>query len=33
MGEDEEVLTGAAKTLCIPFEQDPIQEGTRCFAC
>lgn len=23
-GEDEEVLTGAAKTLCIPFEQKPM---------
>ena len=32
-GEEEEVLTGAAKTLCIPFEQEPIQEGTKCFHC
>jgi prolyl-tRNA synthetase len=32
-GEEEEVLTGAAKTLCIPFEQEPIAEGTKCFAC
>jgi prolyl-tRNA synthetase len=32
-GEEEEVLTGAAKTLCIPFEQEPIEEGTKCFHC
>jgi prolyl-tRNA synthetase len=32
-GEDEEVLTGSAKTLCIPFEQEPLQAGTKCFAC
>jgi|TARA_B110000208_G_scaffold143336_1_gene172919 prolyl-tRNA synthetase len=24
-------LTGAAKTLCIPFSQNPIPEGTLCF--
>jgi len=33
---DEEVghtLTGAAKSLCIPFEQDPLPEGAVCFAC
>ena len=23
-GEEEEVLTGSAKTLCIPFEQEPL---------
>jgi prolyl-tRNA synthetase len=26
-------LTGAAKTLCIPFEQPPIPEATPCFCC
>ena len=31
--EGEEVLTGAAKTLCIPFEQTPLKEGAVCFAC
>ena len=29
--EGEEVLTGSAKTLCIPHQQDPIPEGTKCF--
>ena len=29
----EEVLTGAAKTLCIPFESTPLKEGAKCFAC
>lgn len=29
--EGEEVLTGAAKTLCIPMEQEPLAEGTKCF--
>lgn len=24
-------LTGAAKTLCIPFNQPPLPEGTMCF--
>mmetsp|Transcript_19037 Transcript_19037/g.23359 ORF Transcript_19037/g.23359 Transcript_19037/m.23359 type:complete len:114 (-) Transcript_19037:829-1170(-) len=24
-------LTGAAKTLCIPFNQPPLPEGTPCF--
>lgn len=24
-------LTGAAKTLCIPFNQPPLPEGTKCF--
>jgi prolyl-tRNA synthetase len=32
-GEDEEVLTGAAKTLCIPFEQTPLKDGAKCFHC
>lgn len=29
--EGEEILTGAAKTLCIPLDQDPLPEGTKCF--
>lgn len=33
-GNDEEaLLTGAAKTLCIPNEQTPLKEGQKCFAC
>ena len=31
--EDEILLTGAAKTLNIPSEQEPLAEGTKCFAC
>lgn len=31
--DDGEHYTGSAKTLCIPFEQDPILEGTKCFNC
>ena len=34
--EEEEAktgLTGAAKTLCIPFEQPELPEGSKCFAC
>ncbi|PFH37583.1 prolyl-tRNA synthetase (ProRS) [Besnoitia besnoiti] len=30
-GADEQVMTGAMKTLCIPFEQPPMPEGTKCF--
>jgi len=26
-------LTGAAKTLCIPFNQPDLPEGTKCFSC
>lgn len=26
-------LSGSAKTLCIPFEQEPLAEGTKCFCC
>jgi len=26
-------LTGSAKSLCIPFEQDPLPDGTKCFSC
>jgi len=30
--KDSEVhLTGAAKTLCIPLDQEPIKEGEKCF--
>jgi prolyl-tRNA synthetase len=25
--------SGAAKTLCIPFDQDPLPAGTKCFNC
>lgn len=33
-GEEEEVLTGAAKTLCLPFEpRTPLKEGDKCFHC
>lgn len=31
--ENESGLSGSAKTLCIPNEQEPIAEGTKCFAC
>jgi len=31
--EDFEPLTGAAKSLCIPFEQPELPEGTKCFNC
>lgn len=27
----ESHLTGAAKTLCIPLEQEPVKEGEKCF--
>jgi len=26
-------LTGSAKSLCIPFDQDALPKGTKCFAC
>ncbi|CDJ59817.1 prolyl-tRNA synthetase, putative [Eimeria maxima] len=29
--ENTEGMTGAMKSLCIPFEQPPMPEGTRCF--
>ena len=29
----DEILTGEAKTLCIPLEQELLAEGTKCFAC
>jgi len=34
-GEEEKGfrLTGAAKTLCTPFDQKDLPEGTKCFAC
>lgn len=31
--EDGEHYTGSAKTLCIPFEQDPLSEESKCFNC
>ena len=31
--EEEAQLTGSAKTLCIPFEQEQLEEGAKCFAC
>ena len=31
--EDEQLLTGAAKTLCIPDTQNPIPNGMICFCC
>mmetsp|Transcript_86287 Transcript_86287/g.118977 ORF Transcript_86287/g.118977 Transcript_86287/m.118977 type:complete len:100 (+) Transcript_86287:2271-2570(+) len=31
--EGEVLLTGAAKTLCIPFKQPEMPEGSKCFAC
>lgn len=31
--EGEQSLTGQAKTLCVPLEQEPIQEGQKCFYC
>lgn len=33
-GEEEEVLTGSAKTLCLPFEpKTPLKDGDKCFHC
>eukprot|EP01116_Phalansterium_solitarium_P011074 TRINITY_DN26682_c0_g1_i1.p1 TRINITY_DN26682_c0_g1~~TRINITY_DN26682_c0_g1_i1.p1 ORF type:complete len:597 (+),score=173.95 TRINITY_DN26682_c0_g1_i1:78-1793(+) len=32
-GADFEPLTGAAKTLCIPLEQAPLEENAACFHC
>lgn len=29
--EAENAMSGAAKTLCIPHEQPPLPEGTKCF--
>lgn len=31
--EGEALLTGSAKTLCIPHEQPPLKEGAICFHC
>ena len=31
--DEEEALTGSAKTLCMPFEQEPLQPGMKCFFC
>lgn len=33
MNEEEGMLTGSAKTLCIPFKQVPLKNGAKCFAC
>jgi prolyl-tRNA synthetase len=32
-GVEDAKQTGAAKSLCIPFEQDPIPSGAVCFCC
>lgn len=32
-GEEEVVLTGSAKTMCIPYEQEALKEGQKCFVC
>ncbi|CDI86493.1 hypothetical protein EPH_0020210 [Eimeria praecox] len=29
--ENADGMTGAMKSLCIPFDQPPMPEGTRCF--
>jgi len=31
--EDFEPITGAAKTLCIPFDQPQLEKDTKCFHC
>eukprot|EP01114_Cavostelium_apophysatum_P005063 TRINITY_DN1565_c0_g1_i1.p1 TRINITY_DN1565_c0_g1~~TRINITY_DN1565_c0_g1_i1.p1 ORF type:complete len:582 (+),score=158.15 TRINITY_DN1565_c0_g1_i1:70-1746(+) len=31
--EEFEPLTGAAKSLCIPFDQPALEEGQKCFQC
>jgi len=31
--EEFEPITGAAKSLCIPFEQPPLKQDTKCFHC
>ena len=30
---EEQNMSGAAKTLCLPLVQDPIKENTKCFHC
>eukprot|EP01130_Rhizamoeba_saxonica_P000544 TRINITY_DN10518_c0_g1_i1.p1 TRINITY_DN10518_c0_g1~~TRINITY_DN10518_c0_g1_i1.p1 ORF type:complete len:514 (-),score=153.08 TRINITY_DN10518_c0_g1_i1:27-1523(-) len=32
-GDDAFELTGKAKSLCIPFEQEPLEANQKCFAC
>ena len=32
-GVEDAKQTGAAKSLCIPFEQDPLPSGAVCFCC
>lgn len=31
--EGEAQLTGQAKTLCVPLNHEPVEEGTKCFHC
>lgn len=31
--EGDNTLTGQAKTLCVPLEHEPLQEGLKCFHC
>jgi prolyl-tRNA synthetase len=31
--EGEVLLTGQAKTLCVPLDYEPLQEGEKCFYC
>ncbi len=31
--EEYEPISGSAKTLCIPFDQPELPEGTKCFSC
>jgi len=31
--EEKVQLSGAAKSLCMPLDQEPIQEGEKCFLC
>eukprot|EP01105_Mastigella_eilhardi_P008180 TRINITY_DN1_c0_g1_i1.p1 TRINITY_DN1_c0_g1~~TRINITY_DN1_c0_g1_i1.p1 ORF type:complete len:576 (-),score=184.29 TRINITY_DN1_c0_g1_i1:98-1582(-) len=31
--EEEQEMTGSAKSLCIPFDQPELAPGTKCFAC
>lgn len=33
MAENEEALTGAAKSLCIPMDQPELKPETVCFSC
>ncbi|ELP83447.1 prolyl-tRNA synthetase, putative [Entamoeba invadens IP1] len=33
LGDSANILTGAAKVLCIPVNQEPLKEGAVCFQC